>query len=151
VGCHLGVAPFLRAHRPETKEDEMTASLSPDLFVSDVERSVAFYKKALGLEELDRAVGPDGPYFSMLGGEGVRLMLESPRSPGTQTMQKRQGKTPRATVLFYLSVDDVAVAEQRLQAASVRYEGPVTQPYGMKEVSFEDPDGYAWAIGQKVG
>lgn len=122
----------------------MTASLSPDLFVSDVERSVAFYKRALGLEELDRVVGPDGPFFSMLGRDGFRIMMESPGSPGTQELQKRHGKTPRATVLFYLSVEDLAAEEERLRGAGVRYEGPVTQPYGMREVTFEDPDGYAW-------
>jgi PhnB protein len=130
----------------------MATDLSPDLFVSDLERSMAFYKQALGLEELDRVVGPDGsPFFSMLGREGFRVMLESPRSPGTQEMQKRHGRTPRATVLFYLSVDDLSPEERRLAAAGVRYQGPVTQPYGMREVTFEDPDGYSWAIGQKVG
>ena len=54
-------------------------------------------------------------------------------------------------MLFYLSVDDLAAEEKRLQGAGLRYEGPITQPYGMKELSFEDPDGYSWAIGQKVG
>jgi uncharacterized glyoxalase superfamily protein PhnB len=129
----------------------MTASLSPDLFVSDIERSVDFYKRALGVEELDRVAGSEGAFFSMLGREGFRIMMESPKSPGTQDMQKHHGSTPRATVLFYLSVDDLAAEEKRLREAGVRYQGPVTQPYGMKEVSFEDPDGYTWAIGQKVG
>jgi catechol 2,3-dioxygenase-like lactoylglutathione lyase family enzyme len=36
----------------------MTSSLSPDLFVTDLERSVTFYRKALGVEEVDRAAGP---------------------------------------------------------------------------------------------
>jgi PhnB protein len=128
----------------------MTASLSPDLFVSDLERSVAFYKKALGVEEVDRAAGPDGPFFSMMSRDGFRIMVESPKSPGTQELQRRQGTKPRATILLYLSVDDLAPEESRLKAAGIRYEGPATQPYGMREVSFEDPDGYTWAIGQKV-
>jgi catechol 2,3-dioxygenase-like lactoylglutathione lyase family enzyme len=129
----------------------MTANLSPDLFVTDLPRSVAFYKGALGLEELDRVAGPDGPFFSMLGRDGFRIMLESPKSPGTQELQKRHGATPRATVLLYVSVDDLASEEKRLKAAGIAYHGPVTQPYGMREVSFEDPDGYAWALGEKVG
>ena len=128
----------------------MTTSLSPDLFVTDIERSVTFYKKALGLEEVDRLAGPDGPFFSMLSRDGFRIMLESPKSPGTQEMQQRHGTTPRATILLYVSVDDLAAEEGRLKTAGVRYEGPVTQPYGMREVSFQDPDGYAWAIGQRV-
>ena len=129
----------------------MDASLSPDLFVSDLDRSVTFYRNALGLAEVDRVAGPDGPFFSMMSRNGFRLMMESPKSPGTQEMQKRHGVTPRATILLYLSVEDLAAEERRLRDAGVSYHGPVTQPYGMKEVSFEDPDGYAWAIGQKVG
>ena len=128
----------------------MDASLSPDLFVSDLERSVLFYGKALGLEEVDRVVGPDGPFFSMMSRNGFRIMMESPKSPGTQQMQERHGAKPRATILLYLSVNDLAAEERRLRDAGVRYDGPVLQPYGMKEVSFEDPDGYSWAIGQKV-
>jgi catechol 2,3-dioxygenase-like lactoylglutathione lyase family enzyme len=128
----------------------MATTLSPDLFVRDLPRSVAFYQKALGLEEVDRAVGPDGPFFSLLERPGLRLMLESPASPGTQELQKRHGPSPRATVLLYLSVDDLPAEERRLKHAGVAYHGPVTQPYGMTEVSFEDPDGYAWAIGQKL-
>jgi uncharacterized glyoxalase superfamily protein PhnB len=128
----------------------MTVSLAPDLFVSDLERSVAFYKKALGLEEIDSVSGPDGRIFSMMAREGFRIMVESPKSPGTAEMQKRHGSTPRATILLYLSVDDLAPEERRLRGAGVRFEGPVTQPYGMREVSFEDPDGYSWAIGQRV-
>jgi catechol 2,3-dioxygenase-like lactoylglutathione lyase family enzyme len=129
----------------------MPASLSPDLFVTDIKRSVDFYKKALGLEEVDSLAGPDGPFFSMLSRDGFRIMLESPKSPGTQEMQRRHGSTPRATVLLYVSVDDLGADERRLKDAGVAYEGPTTQPYGMREVSFQDPDGYAWAIGQRVG
>jgi uncharacterized glyoxalase superfamily protein PhnB len=51
---------------------------------------------------------------------------------------------------LYLSVDDVSAEERRLKDAGVSCEGPTTQPYGMKEVSFQDPDGYTWAIGQRV-
>ena len=128
----------------------MTDSLAPDLFVTDLERSVAFYKKALGLEEIDSATGPDGRFFSMMNRDGFRIMVESPKSPGTVEMQKRHGSTPKATILLYLSVGDLSAEERRLKAAGVPYHGPVTQPYGMREVSFEDPDGYSWAIGQPV-
>jgi len=45
-------------------------------------------------------------------------------------MRRRHGSTPRATILLYLSVDDLAAEERRLKAAGVSYHGPVTQPTG---------------------
>jgi catechol 2,3-dioxygenase-like lactoylglutathione lyase family enzyme len=54
----------------------MPASLNPDLIVTDLERSVRFYANALGLEEIDRAAGPDGPFFALLERDGFRIMME---------------------------------------------------------------------------
>ena len=131
----------------------MSASLSPDLFVTDIDRSVAFYKEALGLEELDRAAGPEGPFWAMLEREGFRIMLENGKSPDptTKGILERHGRTPRATVNFWVMVADVAAEEARLARAKVPFHGPVVKPYGMKEVSFQDPDGYTWTLAQRVG
>jgi hypothetical protein len=43
----------------------------------------------------------------MMSRDGFRIMVESPKSPGTQELQRRQGTKPRATILLYLSVDDL--------------------------------------------
>lgn len=131
----------------------MSASLSPDLIVTDLERAVRFYRDALGLSEVDRVAGPDGPFFAMLQRDEFRVMLETPQSPdpGTQSLLERAGRKPGATVNFYVSVEDVAAEEKRLRGARVAFHGPVTKPYGMKEVSFQDPDGYTWTLGEKVG
>jgi catechol 2,3-dioxygenase-like lactoylglutathione lyase family enzyme len=131
----------------------MTASLSPDLIVTDLERSVRFYQDGMGFHEEDRAAGPDGPFFAMLGRDGMRIMLETAGSPdpGTQELIRRAGGKPGATVSLYVFVPDLAAEEARLRRAGVSVHGPVTKPYGMREVSFHDPDGYTWTVGQKVG
>jgi catechol 2,3-dioxygenase-like lactoylglutathione lyase family enzyme len=128
----------------------MTASLSPDLVVTDVERSVRFYREALGLSELDRVPGPNGPLWVMLSREGFQIMLESAQNPDLKDFLAKHGPRPRATITLYVSTPNVASEESRLKKAGVAFDGPVTRPYGMKEVSFEDPDGYCWTIGEKV-
>lgn len=131
----------------------MTASLSPDLLVTDLDRSVRFYTQALGLREIDRVNGPDGPFFAMLERDGFRLMMETAHSPDptTKGLLDRQGQAPRATVNFWTLVPEVGAEERRLKAAGVAFHGPVEKPYGMKEVSFQDPDGYLWTLAERVG
>jgi uncharacterized glyoxalase superfamily protein PhnB len=130
-----------------------TANLSPDLLVSDVSRAVRFYGDALGLTVIDTVSGPDGLMFAMMGREGFRIMMETAQSPDptTREMIERAGGTPRATLHLYVSVASIDVEERRLKKAGVSYHGPMTKPYGMKEVAFQDPDGYSWVLGEKVG
>jgi len=130
----------------------MAASLNPDLIVTDLERSVGFYQKALGLKEIDRAAGPDGPFFALMQRDGFQIMMETSKSPDptTKGLLERQGSSPRATVNFWTTVEDVAAEEKRLRGAGVAFHGPVVKPYGYKEVSFQDPDGYQWTLAEKL-
>jgi uncharacterized glyoxalase superfamily protein PhnB len=128
----------------------MTGSLSPDLVVSDIAKSASFYKAALDLVEEDRVDTPEGPAFFMLGRDGFRLMLEPIRTQPPE-MKALLSEGPRATLTLYLSIEKLDAEIRRLERAGVSFEGPVTRPYGMKEVSFKDPDGYFWTIGERVG
>ncbi len=130
----------------------MPASLNPDLIVTDLERSVRFYANALGLKEIDRVAGPDGPFFALLERDGFRIMMETPASPDptTRGVLERAGRSPRATVNFWTLVPDLSEEEKRLKTAGVAFHGPVVKPYGMKEVSFQDPDGYTWTLAERI-
>ena len=126
----------------------MSATLNPDLIVSDLERSVKFYEGALDMKPVDRM-----SFFALLERPGFKLMMETTESPDptTKGLLERQGKTPRATVNFWVTVEDVASEQKRLKSASVSFHGPVDKPYGYREVSFQDPDGYTWTLAQKLG
>lgn len=73
------------------------------LHVEDMDRAVAFYRDAIGLELVAR-FDPPGITFFDIG--GTRLLLES-GAPSS---------------LLYLGVDDVAVMTDRLRAAGIAIE-----------------------------
>ena len=118
----------------------MATRFAPNLYVSDVERSSRFYT-GIGFHELERMNLPDGTVvWAMLQREGNRIFLER-AEPGTRLA---------ASVLFYLAVDDLDTEMRRLAEAQVAVVGPMHRTYGMKEVSFRDPDGYDWTAGQRI-
>lgn len=118
----------------------MATQLAPNVYVTDIERSSRFYM-ALGFAELDRMTAPDGtPVWAMLQREGQRFFIE----------RAEPGKKLRASVLFYLSVDDLGREVKRLDSARIEHTPPEQKPYGMKEITFRDPDGYEWSAVQRA-
>jgi catechol 2,3-dioxygenase-like lactoylglutathione lyase family enzyme len=92
----------------------------------DYERSVAFYRDVLGLH-IYREWG-SGTVFFLGGG-----LLELSRSAGPVTDDK---------LSFWLHVRDVDAEFARLVAAGVEVvEGPVDEPWGLREARLRDPDG----------
>lgn len=130
----------------------MTTSFSPDLLVSDVAKASRFLQAALGFKEVDRA-GPLGePVWALLMRDNQRVMVEAHNAHDGDTREvvARAGGRLGATVHFYMSVDDLDREIVRLRDAGVSFTGPKTQPYGMREVRFRDPDGYSWMVGQRL-
>jgi uncharacterized glyoxalase superfamily protein PhnB len=118
----------------------MATQLAPNVYVSDVERSSLFYM-ALGFAELDRKSLPDGtPVWAMLQREGQRIFIA----------RAEPGQKLEASVLFYLAVDDLGHEVKRLDKARIEHSPPELKPYGMKEISWKDPDGYEWSAGQRA-
>jgi uncharacterized glyoxalase superfamily protein PhnB len=130
----------------------MTTSFSPDLLVSDVAKASRFLQAALGFKEVDRA-GPLGePVWAMLMRDNQRVMIEArdAHDGDTRDMVERAGGKLGATVHFYMSVDNLDEEIVRLRGAGVTFSGPKSQPYGLREVRFRDPDGYSWMVGQRL-
>jgi catechol 2,3-dioxygenase-like lactoylglutathione lyase family enzyme len=119
------------------------------LAVEDVERSVAFYRDALGFEV--EAVYDDPPYATLVLA-GTRLSfaeqghvaedrpgvdLEAPRDPG------------RANALVVVEVADADAEHARLAELGVRFLAePYEPPWGGCRFFCVDPDGYLVEIEQ---
>jgi len=110
-----------------------------NLFVSDFEEALRFYRDRLGLQVHDIDPGPPSvPLVNWASLSAGRVILElfdaksfgrdSPRGSG------------RAAIELAFIVDDVDESRERLEGAGVAC-GPVTKEQWGRFASFQDPDG----------
>lgn len=107
------------------------------LTVSDVERSVAFFRDKVGLRFLFAA----GPALAFLDLGAVRLMLSAPEA----------GLTPGGSTVLYIKVADIVAAHVAMRARGVDF---VDEPHLIASMPdhdlwmtfFRDPDGHMLAL-----
>jgi catechol 2,3-dioxygenase-like lactoylglutathione lyase family enzyme len=115
--------------------------LTPNLVVSDVERSVAFYRDVLGFN-VDATVPDQAPFvFASLRSGGVEIFLNAPE-PAIAEYPAFRNRPIGGTFTLFIDVADIRQAHQ-----SIRERVTVVMPlekkwYGTTEFAFEDPDGY---------
>ena len=99
--------------------------------VTDLERSTAWYRDTLGLEQIGEGAWPE---FQL--GENVSLYLLDPTNIG------QEFKGPH-TSSFALRVADVEAAKQELEGRGVVFGGDVFDTGVCHMAFFSDPDGNA--------
>ena len=99
--------------------------------VTDLDRSTAFYRDTLGLEQIGHGGWPE---FAL--GENVSLYLLDPTNIG-QTFQGPH------TASIALRVPDVGEARQALEAKGVKFFGETFDTGVCHMAPFRDPDGNA--------
>lgn len=130
--------------------------LTPELDVSDLDRSLAFYVGAIGCSVLfDR---PE-ERFAFLVLEGVHLMLEEAAGPGrrfrTAPLEHPYGRG----VNFMIDVSDVDQLYDRVQAAGCPIVIPLEERWyrrgalenGHRQFVVADPDGYLLRFSSSLG
>ena len=111
----------------------------PVLQIENAERSCDFYCNRLGFHKnWEHQFEPGMPWFVSLSRGAVTLFLtEHPESA--------------VGALVYLPVEAVDDLAQEFQGNGVDLElKPVTQPWGMREIQLEDPDGNRLRFGQDM-
>ena len=118
-------------------------ALVPMLSVSDLGRTIGFYRDRLGFH-VDNTFGEPAPVWCALSRDGVRMMFNQPP-------QEKMNELPQRTKdfqVYYFYPDDVVA----LHAAWKRDGLPVTDlrvtDYGMKEFELRDPDHHWLWFGQ---
>lgn len=128
----------------------MSRFLHTMLRVGDLQRSVDFYTKGFGMQEIRRRDVPDGKYtlaFVGYGPEESHTLLELTYNYGTDTYDM-------GTAFGHLAmgVPDVAATTEKLRAMGAkvtREPGPVK--FGTTIIAFvEDPDGYKIELVQRT-
>jgi catechol 2,3-dioxygenase-like lactoylglutathione lyase family enzyme len=115
--------------------------LTPNLIVSDVGRSLAFYRDVLGFTVA--ATVPDAsPYvFAIVQSGPVEVFLNAPE-PAIAEYPAFKGRPIGGTLTLFIEVVDIARAHASLKDL-VRIVMPLEHKwYGVTEFAFEDPDGY---------
>jgi PhnB protein len=120
-------------------------TVTPYLILSGAGDAIAFYKKALGAEEVMRIGGPGGKIgHAEIKIGNSRIMLADEHSELQALSPRTVGGSP---VSIHLYVENVDAAVERAVAAGAKLVRPVAdQFYGDRVGGIEDPFGYRWFI-----
>ena len=116
--------------------------MNPLLAVSDMERSVSFYKTVLGLDK----IADFGANVTLTG--GVALQTQETWAQFIETDQITwNGKVSE----LYFEEDDFDTFAERLRGQDIRYVHPVKEhAWGQRVVRFYDPDGHIIEVGENI-
>ena len=134
-------------------------TIVPNLMVTDMARSVAFYRDIVGMT-LSMAVMPDraiasdrdgeGAVFATLEWEGSQLMLQTVESLAQDVPDFDPGQTPSPGGTIYFRGLHPDAVKDRISPDLV-VKGPERTWYGMMELYLRDPDGHVICLGAAEG
>jgi catechol 2,3-dioxygenase-like lactoylglutathione lyase family enzyme len=114
------------------------------VFVTDMDRSVAFYRDAIGLKP--RFQSPDWTEFET---DGTVLALHAGGPPAS--VPSHDGPTPAGTCQPGFAVDDVDALHARLTRLGVPCLHPPRDEHGIRLANYADPDGLAFSVSGPSG
>ena len=105
--------------------------------VTDVNRSVNFYTKQLGLK-LDHQ---NLPAFAQVSVGNLKLILSGPGASGSRAMPDGRQQAPGGWNRIVLQVDDLPGRIETLKKAGLHFRNEMEAGPGGKQIQLEDPDG----------
>jgi catechol 2,3-dioxygenase-like lactoylglutathione lyase family enzyme len=122
-----------------------TDAISPCFIVSDVDQTIAFYRDKLGFETRFRE--PDeGPFFAIIGREGVQIFIKSDRDVSPLPNHMRHHYM-RLDAFVYAPDPDALAAEFADHGAA--FSKPLSDTHdGLRGFEISDPDGYVSFFGR---
>lgn len=116
--------------------------MNPLLAVSDMERSVSFYKTILGLDK----IADFGANVTLTGGVALQTQETWAQFIETDALTWN-GKVSE----LYFEEDDFDTFAERLRGQDIRYVHPVKKhAWGQRVVRFYDPDGHIIEVGENI-
>jgi lactoylglutathione lyase len=115
------------------------------LVVGDLERSKTFYREVFGLPPLDEEED-----LAILGFKNMYVALRrdpAHQPPGREVIVLAE----KGVGQFSIWVEDVDAVRAELGEHGVTViSGPADREWGMRTITFADPDGYIWQISQDL-
>jgi catechol 2,3-dioxygenase-like lactoylglutathione lyase family enzyme len=139
-----GVKPAVPAESAVNKKAEEKMryeSLTPNLIVSDIDRSAAFYRDVLGFEQVT-TVPEKAPFvFVWMKHGDINVFLNVPQPAKTPLV--KLDKAVAGTNTMYVKMHGIDELAVRVREHGVTPVIPMHKEfYGMKEFAVLDPDGY---------
>jgi uncharacterized glyoxalase superfamily protein PhnB len=123
--------------------------LTPNLLVSNVERSLAFYEDVLGFSR-GMTVPDQSPFVFASVTSGPVEIFFNDRSTVAKESPQFAGKAIGGGNTMFVEIDDVDAYHDRIKTKTAIVMPLVTQFYGMREFAIEDPDGYIIVFAQEL-
>ena len=110
------------------------------LTVADFDEAVAFYRDALGLEQLADWSGEDGRVILLDAGHATIELFDESQAKSVDRIEA--GRRVSGEVRLAFEVDDLDGTRERLLAAGAEAEAePVVPPWGGRNARLRAPDG----------
>ena len=110
------------------------------LTVPDFDAALAFYRDALGMEQLADWSGEDGRVILLDAGRATLELFDEPQAAKVDAIEA--GRRVSGTVRFAIGVEDSEATAQRLEAAGADHvAAPVLTPWGDRNARVRTPDG----------
>jgi uncharacterized glyoxalase superfamily protein PhnB len=117
------------------------SSLTPNLIVADVERSLAFYRDVLGFT-VETTVPDASPHvFAILRSGPVEVYLNAP-GPATEEYPSLKGRAIGGTLTLFIRMAGIRAAYAALKDRVTVVMPLEKKWYGVTEFALTDPDGY---------
>jgi lactoylglutathione lyase len=125
------------------------SKLTPNLVVSDVDRSLAFYRDVLGFE-VQMTVPETSPFvFAIVATGGVEIFLNA-SSTALEEYPAFRDRPIGGTLTLFLEVTGIEAAYESLKSR-VKVVMPFEKKwYGSTEFAFVDPDGYVITFAERI-
>jgi len=119
----------------------------PLLQVFDMPTSIRFYRQFFGFQVIQSSrplsQEPEDVNWAMLELNGATLMLNTAYEPQERPSAPDPSRiASHADTSLYFGCPDVDQTYRELCAQGLEVKPPVIAPYGMKQLSVVDPDGY---------
>ncbi len=122
-------------------------SVTPHLTMDEAAKAIDWYKKALGAQEVARAVGPDGKIMHAEIRIGDSLVMLNDEMGGGKS-PKAFGGSPASLWIYVEDCD--SLFNRAVSAGGKVLPGPMgalqDQFWGDRSGTFTDPHGYTWTI-----
>ena len=129
--------------------------VTPNLIVSDIDRSLAFYRDVLGFSVVTSVPGAAPFVFVWMQRDEVNVFLNTVGSV-KDTLPDLAARKVGGTNTLFMMIDAASPAEGidalfELVRSKARVIMPTKdQFYGMREFGIEDPDGYVIFVAQRI-